>query len=136
MFSAKRVGGKRAYDLARNEGATAESVKLEPRSIHISRLELLLPPLTRPSFPESGAAELLPPPLHLPHFQLECEVSGGTYIRALVDDIGVAVGSAAHMTELVRTAHGDFELSACLPVSLSEATASDIISGLQQQRRR
>lgn len=51
----------------------------------------------------------------LPYFGLEIESSGGFYVRTLIDDVGKALGTAAHMTQLLRTKQGPFELQDCLP---------------------
>jgi tRNA pseudouridine55 synthase len=79
--SAVRVGGRRAYELARR----GERVELEPRPIEIHRAELL--------WHEGERAA----------FEIEC--SSGTYVRALIADLG-----DAYCDELVRTAIGPFTL--------------------------
>lgn len=78
MVSAIKVDGKRLYALAR-EG---KSVKREPRSVEIFRLDIL-------SFNGDTAT-----------LQVEC--SKGTYIRSLVSDIGERLGCGAHVTALRR----------------------------------
>ncbi|TNE44216.1 MAG: tRNA pseudouridine(55) synthase TruB [Deltaproteobacteria bacterium] len=85
-FSALKVKGKRAYQLAR-EG---KEVVLEARSVHVERLLL-----------EHWEA---------PHARLFCAVSKGTYIRSLIRDLGNDIGCGAHMTALRRTQVGPFSL--------------------------
>jgi tRNA pseudouridine55 synthase len=94
--SAVRVGGRRAYELARR----GEHVELEPRPIQVHRAELL--------WHEGGRAA----------FEIEC--SSGTYVRALVSELG-----DAYCDELERTAIGPFSLADAgeLLVPLSEALA-------------
>lgn len=85
-YSAKRVGGKRAYQLAR----AGEKVHLEPRPVVIHRLELL----------SNQGNEVV----------IEVEASKGTYIRSLAHDIGAELGCGAHLTALRRTASGPYHV--------------------------
>ncbi len=57
---------------------------------------------------------------------LEVHCSAGTYIRRLVDDLGLALDSAAHVTRLVRTQQGQFKLAHALVIS--RWTAEDILT--------
>jgi tRNA pseudouridine55 synthase len=85
-YSALKVNGQRAYDLARRGVA----VELAPRPVTISALRLLA--------------------LADDCFEIEVECSKGTYIRALARDIAVALGTVGHMAALRRTAVGPFTL--------------------------
>ena len=89
-FSAKQVGGKRAYRLAR----AGKPPALAPVPVRVESLELL-------RF-EDGAAEIA------------CEVGPGTYIRALARDLGDLLGCGAHLTALRRTAVGPFRVEAAV----------------------
>jgi tRNA pseudouridine55 synthase len=84
-FSALKIAGERAYDLAR-EG---EAVELAPREVDIYRLELVA----------------IPDPDHM-MFSAEC--GKGTYVRALARDLGRALGCLGHVAALRRTAVGPF----------------------------
>jgi tRNA pseudouridine55 synthase len=84
-FSALKVDGARAYDLARDK----EEFELAPRAVSIERLALI----ARPD-PD--------------HCQLEAECGKGTYVRALARDLGRALGSCAHVEALRRTRVGGF----------------------------
>ncbi len=86
-FSALKVDGKRAYDLAR----AGEEVTLQTRAVTIHELALL-------SIDETSAT-------------LSATVSKGTYIRSLARDIAYAVGSVGQVTMLRRTKAGPFDLS-------------------------
>lgn len=86
IFSALKVDGKRAYDLARQ----GKEVKLEPRQVHIREFEI-----TAVRWPEVD-------------FRVSC--SKGTYIRSLAYDFGKTLGSGAYLNRLVRTRIGDFKL--------------------------
>lgn len=85
-FSAKQVGGKRAYRLAR----AGKPPALAPVPVRVESLELL--------GYEDGAAAIA------------CEVGPGTYIRALARDLGERLGCGAHLTALRRTAVGPFRV--------------------------
>jgi tRNA pseudouridine55 synthase len=86
MFSALHVGGERLYDIARR----GETVARAPRKVIIYGLTVL-------GF-EDGTARLT----------VAC--SEGTYVRTLCEDIGAAIGCAAHMGALLRDASGPFVL--------------------------
>ena len=92
VYSAVKVDGKRAYKYAR-KGA---EVELKAKPLVIEHLEMLS--------------------CELPDVKLRIVCSKGTYIRALTRDIGVALGSGAHLTALCRTRVGDISLTDCLSV--------------------
>jgi tRNA pseudouridine55 synthase len=79
QFSAIKIDGNRAYDLAR-EG---EAVEIPPREVEIGRFEILR---------HDGDVTL---------FEVEC--GKGTYVRSLARDMGRDLGSAGHIAELRRT---------------------------------
>lgn len=85
-YSALKQQGRRLYDLAR----AGVKVEAAPRQIEVRELRL-----TRWSWPE---------------FDLAVECGHGFYARSLANDIGEALGSAAHLSGLVRTRAGRFEL--------------------------
>lgn len=86
-FSALKVDGKRAYNLARK----GVDFKLESRKIMIDDIQLKS--------------------LNYPDFELEIQCGSGTYVRSLGRDIGRRLGSGAIMTTLQRTSIGDFHVS-------------------------
>lgn len=88
IYSALRKDGKRLYDLARAGEIRPEDVELRPVRVHALRVARL---------DETSGT-----------FHLMVRCSGGTYVRTLIEDLGRAVGSAAHMTALERTRHGPF----------------------------
>jgi len=87
-FSAIKVNGERAYDLAR----AGEVVDLPPRVVEIDRLDLI-------EMPDADSAI----------FETTC--GKGTYVRALARDMGRALGTYGHITALCRTAVGPFLLA-------------------------
>lgn len=98
-YSAVRVDGKRAYQLAR-EG---RDFQVPPREIEVMHLEVLR--------------------YDWPNLTLDVHCSGGTYIRTLGDDLAKAVGTRAVMTSLRRTASCHFSLTqACRLETLKEAS--------------
>jgi tRNA pseudouridine55 synthase len=96
--SAIKVGGRRAYQLAR-EG---QAVELEARPVRIDRLELR-------AFVSRG---------QFVDLDVEVDCSSGTYIRALARDLGDVLGVGGHLTSLRRTRVGRFDLDQA--VSLDE----------------
>ena len=88
-YSAIKVDGKRAYDYAR-EG---QEVELKPKLLVIDEIEVL--------------------DFTLPVLKIRVVCSKGTYIRALARDIGLALGSGAHLIGLERTRIGEVKLEDC-----------------------
>ena len=86
IYSALKVNGQRAYNLARNN----IEVEMKSRKIKIYSI-------TEIDF-------------KYPNISMTCEVSSGTYIRSLVDDIGKDLDVGAVMSNLRRTKIGDFKL--------------------------
>ncbi len=106
LYSAIKIGGKRAYDIAR-AGETAE---IKPKEIEITVFEI-----TRIALPVID-------------FRVVC--SKGTYIRSLARDFGLALNSGAHLTALCRTRIGDYELTKSMSIEEFENNLkSDNISG-------
>lgn len=91
-FSACKVDGARAYDLARK----GQEVELKPKLLAIDEIELLVCDLEKMEI------------------KIRVVCSKGTYIRALARDIGEALHSGAHLTGLVRTRVGEVRLEDCL----------------------
>jgi tRNA pseudouridine55 synthase len=84
-YSAIKIAGERAYDLARD----GEAVELAARPVDIHRLELV----------NSSDTD---------HAEFEAECGKGTYVRALARDLGRALGCLGHIEALRRTAVGPF----------------------------
>jgi len=105
VFSAVHIYGKRAYDLAR-KGLRPDVPR---RLIEIHSLELDVS-----AFPEVA-------------FKVKC--SKGTYIRSLVRDIGEALDSGAYMTELRRTAIGDFSVEDAFSVDELVRVIQESVNG-------
>ncbi|HEX4774651.1 MAG TPA: tRNA pseudouridine(55) synthase TruB [Candidatus Saccharimonadales bacterium] len=81
-YSAIKVDGQRAYKLAR----AGKTVTIEPRQVTINRLEVV--------------------EYKYPEVKMIADVSSGTYIRTLVEDLGQALGTGAYTTALSRTQIG------------------------------
>lgn len=98
-YSALKVEGRRAYDLAR----AGEAVDLAPRPVTVHRIDLLS--------------------YDWPRLALEIECGGGTYIRSIARDVGEALGCGGLVEVLVRTRIGAFTLTDAVdPSTLSAAT--------------
>ena len=85
-FSAKKVGGRKAYELARK----GISVDIPPKKVSIYSLELK--------------------EFQFPYFTLTCDVSSGFYVRSLVHDIGEKLGIGASVVEVRRTSIGSYQV--------------------------
>jgi tRNA pseudouridine55 synthase len=92
-FSALKVAGRRAYELARQGIAT----ELAPRTVTIHRIELVEWDETDPERPTAV---------------LDVECGAGTYIRAIARDLGELLGCGAYLGALTRTSSGPFRLEA------------------------
>jgi tRNA pseudouridine55 synthase len=93
VFSAKKIDGDRAYDLARRN----EAVTLRPAEVTAHELELL----------EWSGSRL--------RLRLVC--SAGFYVRALAQALGERLGTGAHLAHLVRTRSGDFSLDSAVSLA-------------------
>lgn len=93
MVSAVKIAGQRLHRLAR----MGQEVERKPRPLTIYELNIA----------DANLGED-------PHAILQIRCSAGTYVRTLINDIGEAVGSGAHMRSLVRTEAGGFTLDDAL----------------------
>jgi tRNA pseudouridine55 synthase len=109
MLSARRLGGRRLYELARQ----GLEVEREPRRVRILELHI------RKIWPEDASVLGLGSRVL---FDVQC--SAGTYIRTLCADIGSHLGSPAHMSFLVRTAAGPFQLADAVTFEELQAAAT------------
>ena len=91
-YSACKVDGVRAYSRARK----GKEVNLKPKTLVIDEIELL--------------------ECNLPEIVIRVVCSKGTYIRALARDIGEALRSGGHLTELRRTRVGDIDIASCTSI--------------------
>jgi tRNA pseudouridine55 synthase len=92
LFSAKKVHGQPAYELAR------KNVEFELKPAEVEIFEYRLREI------EGSTAR----------FTIEC--SSGTYVRSLAHDMGKKVGCGAHLTEISRTAVGEFSIEQAIPI--------------------
>ena len=102
IFSAIKVGGQRAYDLARR----GESVELAPRLVQVTRFVMT-------SCPDADSSE----------FEVDC--GKGTYVRALARDLAVALGTLGYVARMRRTRVGPFYDAAAISLdNLAELSHS------------
>jgi tRNA pseudouridine55 synthase len=95
-YSAKRVAGRRAYEMAR----AGEAVALPPARVRIDAISLS-------TFDEDGGG--------VRSCRMRVSCGAGTYVRSLARDIARAAGSAAHLTALRRHRAGVFDLARAIP---------------------
>lgn len=110
VYSAKKIGGRKAYELARaGEAVTPAPVAVTIHSLEVSAIE---------------GAEI--------RFRMRC--SSGTYVRAVARDAGESLGVGAHLTALRRTAVGRFLVEDAIPESRVDdagAVAEALVPPLQ-----
>lgn len=104
-YSAVQVGGVRAYDAARK----GSELELAPRPVRVLEATLL----------GVGSDEGAPA-----WWDVALRVSKGTYVRSLARDLGRALGSAAHVGALRRTASGSVTLGSCMQLDELEAAGA------------
>jgi tRNA pseudouridine55 synthase len=105
-FSAVKIDGERAYDLARD----GETVELAPRSVTIYRLEIA-------DLPDSE------------HAVLRAECGKGTYVRSLARDLGRTLGTLGHISALRRGRVGPFSEADLTPLEQIEALCHRAAAG-------
>ena len=92
IFSAIKINGRRAYDLARK----GEAVEIPERQVTIYALELI--------------------DYNYPDVRVRAHVSSGTYIRSLAEDIGKVLETGAYCSELRRTKVGEWSIDNAEPI--------------------
>ncbi|MDY9918885.1 MAG: tRNA pseudouridine(55) synthase TruB [Proteiniphilum sp.] len=111
VFSAVKVDGKRAYELARKN----KDIELKPKLLVIDDIELIS--------------------YNMPDITIRVVCSKGTYIRALARDIGIALDSGAHLTGLRRTRVGDITVDNCLNMDDIDHFFNENIPQVTQENR-
>lgn len=99
MYSALKIGGKTLYKLARK----GIEIDRPDRTVHIYDIRITS--------------------VDIPYFDVTLSCSKGTYVRSLCDDIGIKLGTGAHMTSLERTAVGFFHIKDAF--SFDDLTANE-----------
>ncbi len=105
-FSAKKIAGTRAYDLARRRAPVVPA----PVAVEVSAAEVLAFEGTR--------------------VDLRIVCSAGFYVRSLAHDLGVRLGCGAHLEALRRARSGQFDLSAAVPLATVEAEGAGALRRL------
>jgi tRNA pseudouridine55 synthase len=98
MYSAKKLKGRKLYELARR----GEEIERAPVAVHVRRLEAVPVEGALLSRNEDGTCDL----------SVRVVCSAGTYIRALAESVGERVGVPAHLASLRRTRAGHFQIAA------------------------
>lgn len=107
MYSAKKVEGKKLYDLAR-KGITIER---QPVQVEVEIRFLSY---------------------NYPMLEIEVSCTKGTYIRSLAHDIGQFLGCGAHLFELTRIRSGSFHLDECIPQAQLKTPGLDLSPHIRQ----
>lgn len=104
MVSAKKIGGRRLYELAR----AGEEVERKAATITIHSLEI---------------TDFAPSDYPLVTFRVRC--SKGTYVRSLADDLAQSLGGRAHLTALRRIANGQLSVDDAHDIDALQAAADE-----------
>lgn len=102
IYSAKKINGKRAYDLAREN----KSFELKSVNVCINNIELL--------------------EYNYPYFKIKTSVSKGTYIRSIIRDIGEITENLAYTKELSRISIGDYNIN--MASNIEDLNSNSILS--------
>lgn len=101
MFSAKKKGGKKLYELAR------KGISIERDAVAVTMLTELIE-------------------FHYPFVKLRISCSKGTYIRSIAHDLGNHLNCGAHLSELQRVRSGAFHLANCLNGAMLDTLECDV----------
>ena len=101
MFSAKKIQGKKLYDLAR------QGIEIERQPVVVE----VKTTLVRYEYPE---------------IEIEVLCSKGTYVRAIAQDIGRMLGCGAHLSALIRIRSGVYRLEECIPQEMLKNLEFDV----------
>jgi tRNA pseudouridine55 synthase len=108
MHSAKKIGGRKAYEMARND----EPVVLKPVTVTVRTIER-----TARAGDQVG---------------IRVTASAGFYVRALARDLGARLGCGAHLTALRRTKSGTFDVSSAMALEEAEGLGRDVVAHVLQ----
>src|SRR5687767_12079054 len=111
MYSAKKQGGRKLYELARR----GETIERKPVRIEVRELQALRRNDRLLEDNEDGTVDLA--------VRIVC--SAGTYIRTLAETLGVRLGVGAHLAELRRTRAGDFSIASAVTLEQIKAAVVD-----------
>lgn len=115
MYSAKKIGGRKLYELARK----GEEVAREPVRITVRKFEAIHADDLQPKQNDDGTCDI----------KVRVVCSAGTYIRTLAEDLGKQLGVGAHLAELRRTRAGTFRIEEAITIeqlaALSESNSAE-----------
>jgi len=104
LHSAKKIGGRKAYDLARND----EPVQLKPVTVTVRSIERLRREGDR--------------------VDIRVTASAGFYVRALARDLGARLGCGAHLAALRRTRSGTFDIVSAMSLDQAASLGRDVVT--------
>jgi len=129
MYSAKKVDGKKLYELAR------KGVEIERKPVKVSIYELKIIEPQRAQ--RNTEKEIIDQKPKTEDYALRVACSAGTYVRTLAEDIGKKIGVGAHLAELRRTKAGKFDLSKAVTMEdleeiVAAAKLNDILISMNE----
>lgn len=126
MFSAVKIDGQRAYEIARSQESGDKEVRSKPVNVYSFEIKAFRPgsqntPITQnnQNIPKIPTKNLYQNPLgevppHLPQADFRIHCGKGTYIRSLARDLGLALNSGAFLASLRREQVGEYTLDRAL----------------------
>ncbi len=120
LYSAKSVGGKRAYDLAR----AGVEVELQPKVVHIDCVELI-DDVDGVVALQNGSKTL-----DNGEFAVQITCGGGTYIRAIARDIAAMLNTVGYMSSLNRIKTGEFCIESAVDLKEFEQNPLDYVQNI------
>ncbi len=120
MYSAKKVAGKKLYELAR------QGIEIERKAVEVEISELNVAEIQDSSIKtQDSKSKTQDFGLQTQDFGLTITCTAGTYIRTLAEDIGRKIGVPCHLAELRRTKAGKFEISQAVTLEELEKIVED-----------